>query len=241
MYPPLVAPYDWALREAVTFIVSRFEVIGIVASGTILRGDPGPASDLDIQVVQARPQRQRLQRFFNGVPAEIFVNPVHQVEQYLREEHEEGRPLTAHMLATGFVILQRSAVIEQLRQRARDLLAAGPPKNELDRTRRRYFAATQLEDGRDLAEVDPAAANMLLGPAVHAMVHYYFLNLGRFIPREKELLKKLAELHPELASLAQEFYESGSVARRLALAEAIADRTIGVHGFFEWDSNLDDV
>src|SRR5262249_52666417 len=74
-FPTLPDQYDRALREAVTFVMERFQPVGIIATGTIGRGTPDAASDLDVWVVHLEPVRQRLQKFFNGVPAEIFVNP----------------------------------------------------------------------------------------------------------------------------------------------------------------------
>ena len=52
-------------------------------------------------VIHAQPQRQRLQRRFHGVPAEIFVNPPHTIRGYFENEHRDGRPCTVHMFVTG--------------------------------------------------------------------------------------------------------------------------------------------
>ena len=74
-WPDLPEKYASALRSAVGFIAENLEPIGIIASGTILRGNPDPASDLDIYVIHRAAKRQRIQKFFAGVPAEIFINP----------------------------------------------------------------------------------------------------------------------------------------------------------------------
>ena len=125
-WPELAEKYDTALRDAVEFIPERYTVSGIIVSGTIIRGAPDPASDLDIYVIHQQPFRQRLQKFFNQVPAEIFVNPPSAVERYFVEEQASRRPLTAHMLATGFVILNLDPVIDELRQKAASLLTQPP-------------------------------------------------------------------------------------------------------------------
>src|SRR6185436_18043792 len=91
-WPQLSERYDTALRKAVEFIFNRFQPIGIVATGSIIRGNPDATSDLDIEVVHNARFRQRIQKFFNDVPAEIFVNPISWIERYLSEEKEEGRP-----------------------------------------------------------------------------------------------------------------------------------------------------
>jgi predicted nucleotidyltransferase len=74
-FPKLAAPYDVALRGAVSFVLASFTPVGIIASGTILRGNPDATSDIDLWVIHLEPMRQRLQKFFNGVPVEIFINP----------------------------------------------------------------------------------------------------------------------------------------------------------------------
>src|SRR5687768_5331681 len=99
----LDARTDAALREAVSWVAGRYESLGIFACGSLLRGEGGPTSDLDLYVIHGQPWRQRVQRRFAGVPAEIFVNSPTSARGYLAEEARGGRPLTAHMLATGHV------------------------------------------------------------------------------------------------------------------------------------------
>ena len=236
-WPSLPEPYDSALRAAVAFVLGRFDVLGIVASGTIIRGNPNPASDLDLYVILSQPRRQRIQKFFNSVPAEIFVNSVTAIEGYFDSEHKAARPLTAHMLATGFVILDRDPVVESLRQRASALLADPPRADDAERTRRRYAAALLLEDARDIAMSDPDGANMMLGLAVHDMLRYVFRRADQYLPRDKDLLTAVQKLDPRVARYAREFFAIADIGQRLTLAEAIADRTIEARGFFEWESS----
>ncbi len=247
-WPALASPYAEALQEAVRFILAYFEdTLGIIVSGTILRGHPAPSSDLDIYVIREKPVRQRIQKFFNqtpgasGVPAEIFVNPASQVLKYFTEEQKAGRPLTAHMLATGFTILQVSPIISELQQRARDILAH-PPRRDAERlTVMRYMAATRYEDGTDVAETDPKTASMILSLAVHDMLTYYFLKMEHYVPRDKDLLEDVRKLDATLAGLARAFFGAYEIDSRLALAEQIADCTIETHGFFEWESTPEEV
>jgi hypothetical protein len=121
------------------------------------------------------------------------------------------------------------------------LLATPPALSPAQHTWKRYWASNLLEDAVDVAVRDPQTAQIFLGQAVFAMLHYYFEAAGRFIPRTKELLAQLDALDPVLASLARQFYSSGDFATRLAAAEQIADRTLKVRGFFEWESEPEQV
>jgi predicted nucleotidyltransferase len=235
-WPDLPERYDAALREAVGYIVGRWEVTGIVASGTIVRGTPDASSDFDLYVVHRAPVRQRVQKRFRGVPAEIFRNPPETIRRYFADEHAEGRPSTAHMLATGHVVLSLDPVVETLRAEARDWLARPAPLADPDAPAGRYGPATLYEDAVDVAGRDPATADFLLAQAVPPMLHFAFRRAGHFIPRNKDLFAALNALDPELGALARRFYAAASTDDRLRIAGEIADRTIGARGFFEWES-----
>lgn len=240
--PALAEPYRTALAQAAGYILRRYpDTLGIIASGTIVRGNPSASSDLDLYVIRTTPQRQRVQRWFHGIPAEIFVNPAHQIARYLANDHAEGRPITAHMLATGQVILDRDPVIEQLRADARDALATPFEPSDQDLLFKRYMVATKYEDARDVLESDPASARMMLGDAVHGMLHVRFWRAGAFVPRDKDLLAALLALDPACGVLAQQFYAAATLAEQLPLAEQIAARTINASGFFPWESPPEDV
>ncbi len=236
-WPTLAVPYDDALRQAVDFILERVsDVIAIVACGSILRGSPSASSDLDIYVLREKLERQRIQRWFNGVPTEIFVNPPGQVRKYIDRERRDGRPITAHMLATGHVVLALGDTLSELQALAKDALAAhpDPPAERLVTTR--YMAAIRFEDATDIWEARPEAARMILNIAVYDMLRYYYLEVNQFFPREKDLLVALETLDPHLSDLAQRYYSESLPDRIIDIAHQIADHTIGTFGFFEWES-----
>lgn len=235
-FPALPEPYAQALHDAIEFILSRLTPIGIIATGTILRGNPDPASDLDLYVIHLEPYRQRIQKFFNGVPAEIFINPPEQVRRYLMEEPVEYTPITAHMLATGFLVLELDPVIAELRQLALQSLAEPPELSPEKLVFMRYMAVNWLEDAADLARRDEATANLFLSQAVLEIIRVHFIASGIYLPRNKELISRLEALTPELGELVRRFYLTAECAARLELATQIAECTLQEVGFFEWES-----
>ena len=239
-WPELPEKYDVALRKAVEFILENHTVLGIIASGTILRGNPDPSSDLDIYVIHAHPFRQRLQKYFNGIPAEIFVNPPKAVEAYFEEEQADRKPLTAHMLSTGFVILDLDPVIGELVHKAENLLSQ-PPAAPENLTYQRYSLASIFEDAEDVVERDPETAEMIVYRAVGEMLNFCFIEAGEFIPRQKSLLAELAGLDAKAAELALSFYRASSLGEKMILAGKIADQTVGERGFFEWEMPRNEV
>src|SRR5680860_986680 len=82
----LAEPNATALEMAIAFIHERYAPRGIIVSGTIVRGTPHASSDLDFMVIHDATWRRRSQRFFNGVPAEMFVNPEFQMRRTIERE-----------------------------------------------------------------------------------------------------------------------------------------------------------
>jgi len=241
-WPELPARYDQALREAVAFILHRIpDVVGIIASGTIVRGVPSASSDLDMYVIRKAPRRQRIQRFFNGVPAEIFVNPAQQVLMYLAAERAEARPVTAHMLASGFLILALDDTLADLRARAVAILSGAPDLGPEALISARYMAAARFEDALDVVEARPETAVLILTLAVFHMLHYRFLQANRYLPRDKDLLVCTDELDPHLGHCARNYFTAAALDDKLRWAREIADLTIATYGFFEWESTPQDL
>ena len=235
-WPALDDPYDVALHEAVEFTLRRFDVLGIFACGSILRGDGDPLSDIDLYVVNADPFRQRIQRRFAGVPFEIFVNPAHQIRKYFVEEQAAARPLTAHMLATGHVVFGCDPIIEQLIDEARMLLAQPHELPESKAVFLRYFAVDMLDNAEDVREADPGNATLILHQAVSDMIDYFFLADGQFLPRQKETLRTLERCNPAAGALARRFYVASDLDTQFKLAKKLAADILGETTFFEWET-----
>lgn len=238
-WPSLAPRYATALREAVDFVENEVTATGIVATGTIVRGTPHASSDLDLYVLHDAPLRRRVQRYFGqGVPAEIFINPPTAVRTYFAEEHADGRPITAHMLATGHVVRTSGPGLAQLRNEAAAWLARPSYPSAAALVRARYDAATRFEDALDVADADPATATMLLTGAVTAMLEAWCRAETGAIPRRKDLIGRVADLDPALGEQARAAFAHAPFAERCAAATAVADRTIAARGFFEWDSGF---
>lgn len=240
-FPDVAEPYLTALKEAVHFIVQEFEVIGIIAAGSIIRGVAHATSDWDIYVIHEKPQRQMIQRFFAGVPTQFFVNPPERVRQYFASEAAEGVCITANMLTTGFVVLDRDPFIEEVRQEARLVLERGPQISENAMTMMAYHIGDQFENALDVIETDPDASLMILSHVMLRMLQFYFVRQKIFIPRDKDLLRRVREHNPELGRLVENFYCVSDIAQRVKLAREIADATIQVQGFFECQTLLENL
>ena len=237
--PPLGRPYDEALAAGLDYLLELTRPTAVVVTGSIVRGNPDPASDLDIFVLHDAPWRQRVQRSFDGVPVELFINHPSFVAEYFATEKARGRPSTAHMLATGHLAFDTDGLMAGLIGESRDLLAAGPEVDEDTLTFHRYAAAMEFEDAVDVLGRDEDLTRMLLHRAVDSALRFRFWQARRWQPRNKELLSELATVDADLAALARRYYRSVGIDTGLDLARQIFERTTGVTGSFDWESPRD--
>jgi len=238
-FPELPAKYDIALRDAVSFVLGSFTPVGIIASGTIVRGNPDATSDIDLWVIHLEHSRQRIQRFFNTVPVEIFVNPPWTIRTYFAQDQSNARPISAHMMATGHVILASDPIVTELRRNAQWLLTQPPDLSEEAIERARYEAATHFEDATDIAARNPIGACMLLSRSLLEMMRFAFVKARRFVPRDKDLLDEFGLLASNSAAKVRRYFQTSDCDERIKLATEIADEVLGVRGFFEWSSALE--
>lgn len=235
-WPDLDEPFLVALRQAVALVEARTEPDGVIAAGSIVQGSADPRSDIDLYVIHGQPWKQRVQRWFNSVRTEVFINNETAVRGYLEEEGIEGRPITAHMLATGHLMLCRTERVHELIELAMGHVSRPPVVSDETLLQQRYGIVDALENAQDVAQRDPVTSIMILHNVVDYMVRYRFTSAGHHIPRTKELLPRMAEVDPELASLVHRFCGAPGLDGRLALAIRIAEHTIGTTEFFEWES-----
>jgi hypothetical protein len=230
-----VPPFDQAIVELEHYVRATWQPLGILASGSIVRGEAGPTSDFDVFVVHDQPWRLRDQRRFAGVPAELFVNPAARIRQYFASEHADGKPSSAHMFATGEVLGPPHPVLDELIREARDWLVRPLELTAAQLTPRRYGAIDLLDDARDVVASDPAAAHLLLASAVSEVIAYAFLARGKFRPRRKRAVAALAELDPVAGQLVRQWATQSGPAELATVAE-LARHVLGVDGFFAWTS-----
>jgi hypothetical protein len=226
-----------AVEDAFRYVRERYEPWAVLAAGTIIRGNADAHSDVDLYVLHDAPFRQRVQRRFGGIPVEIFVNPESSVRKYLEEEEREGRPITAHMLATAVVLEgEQDPRLDELLDLARTSLESRPEWAESDLTEARYSAALLFEDALDRRDADAETAMKLLGMAMNAALEFWFKRSGCFIPRHKDVLTEVDSADQSLGELCRRFWGDHPSEDRWVAALSVADRTIGTHHFFEWES-----
>ena len=90
------------------------DVIGIILTGSFVHGSLAPNSDLDVYLIldEKCDYRERGNTWINGVEIEYFKNSPEQIRTYFKRE--QASPHTAHMLAKGKLVFQKSPLVAKL-------------------------------------------------------------------------------------------------------------------------------
>ena len=229
--------YRLALDQALAWIITHFETLSIVASGSIVRGNPHATSDFDLYVIHEKTFRQRVQKRFNGVPCEIFVNNPAHVRDYFVSELRQNRPVTAHLLATGQLVHgHANPQILALVEEARHYASLANPLTEEQALFRTYGLATLVEDAADTLVTDEATTLYMLSQVIAQLVEFVFAARQRPLPRIKDRLAMLCELDATVGRGVQQYYQPASAAQKYELAKELVLHVTGHVEFFEWNS-----
>ncbi len=133
----------------------------LLLTGSFVRGEATPGSDLDLIVLYAKLPRARRELFvFEGMPVEVFLHDPETLAWSLQADIDAGKPGMHSMVADGRIQGPRPAAAERLQARAHTGLAAGPPPWGPEQLALfRYHITDRLIDLRD--ERDPAEATAI--------------------------------------------------------------------------------
>jgi hypothetical protein len=231
--PPLDEPFATALDDAVAFL-DRLpeEVIGIWLAGSLARGPGDANSDLDLYVLVDGSHRRRINRRFNGVPVEIFLNPPEWARRYIGENRELGRKSSIGMMASGLILLDPRGECAALADECRAAIDLGPAVPAVQLEFRRYFAVDGLDNARDVADRDPTTARLMAAESLREAATIWFLRQGEWPPRQKELFPVLRARHPEAAALVDRCAATGD----LTAGAGALYLLLGVDTFYEWET-----
>lgn len=238
-FPELESKYDRALKEAIRYILKKFSVQGIILTGSIIQGTYHKSSDLDIFVITSRYERQRIQKYFNNIPCEIFISTAQIIKKEIDEGSIMGICTTADMFYNGFTIYDQNQLVYKLKNKAKDVIVRGPVNTKIKMQTLKYKIADMYENALDIKDTDPYMSLILISDAVIRAIKYSLRESGKWEPKAKYFMQELEKHNIDLFSDIKLFYNSNDFQEKFNIAERIIDNTIKERGFFEWESELE--
>lgn len=212
--PPLPAPLARALPVALGRIRATPGVLGIVWCGSAAQGLADEHSDLDFHVLVEGEHRWISTFAVDGVPVEVFHNPIVKVRAMI----EEPDAATLAMYAGGRVLLNHPE-LDVLTVQARVRLAAGCVPRELSAFER-HKLVDQIWEGR--SAVGQPIHSLLAMETLDRLVHALYAVRGWWDVKPKHWLVDLEVRDPVAADHLRAALETTDAHTRQAALEALA-------------------
>lgn len=216
------------LQQVLSLLQAEFgdDLLGVLATGSRIRGEGDATSDIDLPVVIAQPRRQRRNMVVEGVEVEMFLNPPFQIRRYFADERASGRGAEQHMWATGRIFYDPQGFMAELQAEALAQWQAGPlPLSTAERWLARYTAADGLRDIVDVLDADPERAAYLIGRMLPEVVNMFYRIQRRWLVKPKRVLLDLATWDTTAANLATAAC-SGTASERFAALEGLISHVL---------------
>ncbi|MDD5054245.1 MAG: nucleotidyltransferase domain-containing protein [Candidatus Nanoarchaeia archaeon] len=109
---------DWerAVNEFLKNYRNKDYVIGAVACGSYITGNPSKHSDIDLRIILKNSinWRERGNKMINGFLVEYFMNPVKQELKYFKDDYADRKRVDAHMYSTGKVLFDKTGDVKKI-------------------------------------------------------------------------------------------------------------------------------
>lgn len=203
----------------------------IFLSGSVIRGESTPMSDLDLVVVFRELENAYRESFrFDDWPVEAFVHDPETLNYFFHMDRDSGVPSLPNMVNEGIEIPGTSDFSNEMRELAKSLLAKGPPRwKELEIDNSRY-AITDILD--DLHAPRSRTEQIASATVLFSQLANHFLRSRQLWSAEgKTIPRRLREVDSEFAARFeesfQELFTAGYATQVIALAEEVLEESGG--------------
>lgn len=203
----------------------------IFLSGSVIRGESTPMSDLDLVVVFRKLENAYRESFrVDNWPIEAFVHDPETLNYFFHMDRNSGVPSLPNMVSEGIAIPGKSDFSRSMRELAQSVLAEGPPhwkESEIDNSR--YATTDILDDLRaPRSRIEQiASATDLFGQ----LANHYLRSRQLWSAKGKTIPRRLQEVDSDFASrfeeCFQELFIAGHTTQVIALAEEVLERDGG--------------
>jgi hypothetical protein len=107
--------WEIALEKFIAKWKNKKEVVGAIACGSFITGNPSKHSDIDIHLILSKSTkwRERGNEIIEGILIEYFANPLPQIEKYFESDYKNMKKMEVHMMLTGKVIFDKTGDLKK--------------------------------------------------------------------------------------------------------------------------------
>ncbi len=191
-------------------------VLGILLFGSAARNKFDQYSDIDIYILLNKNGKFSRSNFIkSGVRVDIILNTIKEAKSNLKEDRNNLRRITSHMLAYGEILFQRQRNLEKIQTIAKNNLKLKTKYKKGDILMHKY----SIDDFWGEVQRDIQEKNYLaFGLDSHLLVCNIielFLKLKReSLGQPNEIMIQLRKLDKKFADHTENFYKEGNIRKK---------------------------
>jgi predicted nucleotidyltransferase len=192
--------------------------------GSAVRNKFDKYSDVDIYILLNKKKKFSRSNFIkNELRVDIILNTIKEARSYLKEDKNNLRRITSHMLAHGKILFQRQRNLERIQARAKKNLKLKTKYKEGEILMHKYSIDDFWgEVQRDIENKDYLAFGIDSDLLVTNIVELFLKLNGAFLQQPNETTKLLKRLDKKFADHMENFYKEGDIQKKkVILAELV--------------------
>lgn len=188
-------------------------VLGVLLFGSAARNKFDQYSDVDIYILLNKKREFSRSNFIeNGVRIDIILNTIKEARQYLKEDKNNLRRITSHMIAYGEVLFQRKKNLEKIQTTAKSNLKL-KTKYKKDEILMHKYSIDDFwgEVQRDIKNIDYLAFGIDSHLLISNIMELFLKLNGEFLRQPNEMRKVLKRLDRKFSDLIENFYKANNI------------------------------
>ncbi|BCX15813.1 MAG: hypothetical protein KatS3mg098_042 [Candidatus Parcubacteria bacterium] len=188
-------------------------VLGILLFGSVARNTFDQYSDIDIYILLNKKGRfSRINFIKNGFRVDIILNTKKEAMQYLKEDKNNLRRITSHMIAHGKIIFQRRKYLENIQAIAKSNLKLRTKYKKSEVLMHKYSIDDFWgEVQRDIKNDDHLAFGLDSHLLISNIMELFLKLNGEFLRQPKEMREVLKKLDRKFSNKIENFYKTGEI------------------------------
>ena len=191
-------------------------VLGILLFGSAARNKFDKYSDVDIYVLLDKKGKFSRSNFVkNGLRVDIIFNTIKEAKNYLKEDTNNLRRITSHMLAYGRILFQRQRNLERIQAVAKNNLKLKTKYKNSEVLMHKYSIDDFWgEVQRDIQKGDYLAFGLNSHLLVSNIIELFLKQSGESLGQLNETMIQLRKLDKKFADHIENFYKEGNIRKK---------------------------
>jgi predicted nucleotidyltransferase len=187
-------------------------VLGILLFGSAARNKFDQYSDIDIYILLNKKGEFSRSNFVkNGVRVDIILNTIKEAKSYLKEDRNNLRRITSHMLAYGEILFQRGENLEKLQIVAKNNLSLKTAYKKSEILMHKYSIDDFWgEVQRDIENNDYLAFGLDSHLLISNIIELFLKLNGEFLRQPNEIREVLKKLDRKFSDQIENFYKANN-------------------------------